>query len=286
MLTNAKQLLTQAKQQGVALAALNSSTIEGLQAIFEAASELALPVIISPSENESKHLLPELVVKICAELAKMYPVEYVLHLDHGKDLKYVQHVLEAGYNSVHVDYSEIPLAENLEKTIQARKITDNYNAQLEGEVGIIPNHYYEIKGDLEYTDPETAEAYVKATRVDSLAVSIGTEHGRLKRMRKLNIDVLRKINQLLPAVPLVLHGGSYQPTEEYLKAITNGIAKINVNAESRMAYTQTLKKNLVENPEEYAPFRLLKGAKEAMKEVAKKKISLFARQEELQAVLT
>lgn len=275
MLLDAKTLLTESKKTKRAIAALNTSSIECTQAIFEAASELKLPVIVSTSEGEAKHLLPELAVKMCETLSQIYNVEYVLHLDHGKDLDYIETCLKAGYRSVHVDYSELPLEENIEKTIKARNLTDPYNAQLEGEVGIIPYNYYEVTKEFEVTDPETAQLYVEKTKVDSLAVSIGTEHGKFKRVKELKIDALRKLNEVLPDMPFVLHGGSFLPDEQYLIAIQNGIAKINVNAEIRMAYSETLKKNLETSPDEYAPFRLLKGVKEAMKEIAKKKIELF-----------
>ncbi len=277
MLIDAKMLLSEAKKQKKAIAALNTSSVECTQAIFEAAAELKAPLIVSTSEGESKHLLPEVAINLCQTLSKIHGVDYVLHLDHGKDIPYIAKCLEAGYTSIHVDYSELPLEENIAKTMEVRTLTDQYGAQLEGEVGIIPYNYYEVTKELEVTDPETAKLYVEKTQVDSLAVSIGTEHGKFKRVKELKIDALQKLNEVLPEMPFVLHGGSFLPDEQYLLAIQDGIAKININAEIRMAYSETLKKNLENNPDEYAPFRLLKGVKEAMKDVAKKKIELFYR---------
>ncbi len=284
MLIPAQTILSHAKSNHIALAALNASSVEALQAIFEAAAQAKLPVMVAASEGESKYLIPELTVKMCEELGRHYQVDYVLHLDHGKDLRYVERALEAGFNSIHVDYSEKSLEENTAKTKEARRITNAYHAQLEGEIGVIPYHYYEVTRELEFTDPIVAAKYVQETQVDSLAVSIGTEHGKQKRVKELNIPVLQELNRTLPNIPFVLHGGSYLPEAEYLKAIENGIAKININAELRMAYTETLKKNLLDKPEEYAPYRLLQGTKEAMREVAVGKMLLFARtQQEVEA---
>jgi fructose-bisphosphate aldolase class II len=129
---------------------------------------------------------------------------------------------------------------------------------------------------MKITSPEVARDYIKDTGVDSLVVSIGTQSGRLKTEEEIRFEVLEEINKLLPEIPLVLHGGSFMPDAVIKKCIANGIAKINVNSENRIAYTEKLKKNISEKPDEYAPYRLLNGVREEMIAVMKAKIKLFS----------
>jgi fructose-bisphosphate aldolase class II len=148
---------------------------------------------------------------------------------------------------------------------------------LEGAIDIVPLRYYEDKYQKELitTDPELAKQFVAETKVDSLAVSIGNQSGKLKSEIPLDIPLLTKINSVVSELPLVLHGGSYLSDETIMTCIQNGVSKINVNTEVRLAYSTTLKKNLEQNPDEYAPYRLLTGARESMEKVILSKINLF-----------
>jgi len=277
MKINAKDLLRSHLKQKKSIGAFNVSSIEAIRAVFEVAHSLQLPALIETSEGEARYLTPELICELCEYYSKKHSVDYALHLDHGKDLDFIKECLKCGYNSIHILYAEAPYSKNIKMTKQARNITNQYNAQLEGEVGVITLKYYKDKfeGEIEMTDPDEAIEYVNDTHVDSLAISIGTESGRYKDAKHIDIERLQKVHSLLRDIPLVLHGGSYLPKKVYREVMKHGITKINVNAELRVAYTDTLVENQKTNSDEYAPYRLLAGTCDAMKVVLKEKMSIF-----------
>jgi len=277
MLIDGKKLLKKKQKNSKAVGAFNVSSIEALQAIFEACFEKKSEVFITTSSGESSYLIPEVVFVISEKLSKIYKVDYCLHLDHGSDLDWIERCLKAGYNSIHADFGELNYKENLKRTKLVRKLTDKYNAQLEGELGVIPLKYYrgKIDDNLVLTDPKLAGKYIEETKVDSLAVSIGTQSGMYKDTKEINLEVLKKIDSYLSDTPLVLHGGSLLSKKQYQDCIKDGISKININTELRLAYTYKLKKNLTVNSDEYAPYRLLKGCKDEMKKVVQEKIEIF-----------
>ncbi len=279
MIIDAKSCLTKAKRDKKAVGAFNVSSIEALQAVFEAASSLKSIIFVTTSFGESKYLTPELVVEICSKLSQIYKVDYCVHLDHGEDYNWIKRCLDAGYNSIHIDYGEVSYKENLENTKKVRELTYQYGAQLEGEIGIVPLCYYrdKIEDNLELTNPDLAYKYVQETEIDSLAVSIGTQSGKYKKIKPLDIETLRKLNRLLPEIPFVLHGGSFLSVDMYDSCINKGVAKININTEIRLAYTNKLKTNIKQNSDEYAPYRLLKGVKEYIEDIVRKKIKVFSR---------
>ena len=147
----------------------------------------------------------------------------------------------------------------------------------EGAIEIVPLRYYKksYQTDLNKTKPEIAKKFVQETNIDSLVVSIGNQSGNLKNTDSLDIGLLKNLNNLLPNIPFVLHGGSFLDKNIILLCIDNGVSKINVNTEVRLAYTNKLKNNLSNNPDEYSPYRLLNGVKDEMKSVIKNKILLF-----------
>ena len=278
MLRNAKKMLQQAKKSKKAIGAFNVSSVEALQAVFMAAKSAKSEVIIEASKGESKHFSPELLASICLKLSDIYEVDYALHLDRGQNIHWIKRCLDAGFNSVTAESTNPDKKMSIEKTIEIRELTNKYGAQLEGAIEVVPLRYYKNKMQkrLDITDPSQAKKFVNRTGVDSLVISIGTQSGRYKSVDNIRYDVLKKANELLPDTPFVLHGGSFLPKEVCRKCINNGIAKINVNSELRLAYTSALKGNIRIKPEEYAPYRLLKGAKEAMGHIVSEKIKIFS----------
>ena len=277
MLINAKELLKKAQQKKLAIPAFNVSSLEGVQAVFIAANQTNSPVILETSEGEAKHMMPEVLVGICKSLEKIFPVDYVIHLDRAKDITFIEKCLQAGYNSFACEFGSENYEDNVRDTLQAIKVARRFNAQVEGAVEVVPLRYYKssFQKEMIITSPEISKQYVHDTGVDSFVVSIGTQSGRLKTDEKIKFEVLAEINAVLPGLPLVLHGGSFLSEEIIRKAINNGIAKINVNSENRIAYTEQLKKNIKNNHDEYAPYRLLAGVREAMIDIMVKKIKLF-----------
>ncbi|MBN1916037.1 class II fructose-bisphosphate aldolase [Candidatus Dojkabacteria bacterium] len=277
MLVNAITLLKKKKTQKKAVGAFNVSSLETLQAIFESASEKSSEVIIETSRGESEHFMPKVLFSITEELSNLYGVNYILHLDRSDDLSWMKRCLDAGYNSISAEFNEKDYTKNLELTLKARDLTKKYKAQLEGVLEVVPLVYYnnEMLKDMTITDPEIAKRFVIDSKCDSLVVSIGTQSGKFKSLSNIRIDILKKINRLLPDVPLVLHGGSFLEKNLIRSLIDEGITKININSELRIKYAEKLKGNIFSNPDEYAPYRLLKGVKDELKQVVKTKIKNF-----------
>ena len=277
MLKDAKKILRRAKKDKKAIGAFNVSSIEALQAVFKAAACVEGEVIIETSRGESEHLLPELLAAMCLKLSETYGVDYALHLDRGQDIGWIKRCLDAGFNSITAESLRPDEQMDTKKAVRIKNLADRYNAQVEGALEVVPLRYYKnkIQERLQITNPKQAKKFVQETGVDSLVLSIGTQSGRYKTVNHIEYDVLKEANKLLPDTPFVLHGGSFLPVEVYRECISNGIAKININSELRLAYTNTLKENIKVAPGEYAPYRLLNGARLAMEEIVVEKIKIF-----------
>jgi ketose-bisphosphate aldolase len=277
MQIDGKKLLKQAKSEKKAIPAFNVSSIEAVQAVMLAASELHVPVILETSEGEALHLLPEVLASVCKGINQVVDVDYVLHLDRAKDKDLIERCLKAGYNSIASEYGSLDYDENIRKTKEIRELTDRYDAQLEAALEVVPIRYYadKFQKELKITNPEMAKQYMDEVGADSFVISIGTQSGKMKVDEGIDMTTLIEINKLMTDTPLVLHGGSYMPEDVIKECIINGVSKINVNSENRMAYTKKLLENIKNNPDEYAPYRLLNGVKDEMINVVKSKINLF-----------
>ncbi len=212
-----------------------------------------------------------------------YKVPAFLNLDHGKSLEYIKKVVEAGYDCVHFDGSELPFNENIRIAKESVEYCHKKGIWVEGEVGIIKGssvihreEKIEIKEE-DLTDPDQALEFVNKTGVDSLAINIGTLHGIEASgiNPHINLKRLKEIKEKIGETILVLHGGSGTPNEDIEEAIKLGIVKININTELRQAFTQTLKKIFQENPEEIVPYKVLPSVITAVQKVVEEKIKLF-----------
>lgn len=262
---NLKDYLKKAQKEGWAMGHFNISTVEALRAIVQAAQKLQSPVLIGTSEGESKFL----GLKQAAALVKVFRQEtgwpIFLNLDHGKNFEYIKEAVDSGYDAVHFDGSELPLPENIKKTKELVRIAKKKGILVEGEVGVIGG---------ELTDPKEAEKFVQETKVDSLAINVGTWHGAGEKAG-INFQRLEEINQRAKSVFLVLHGGSGVPDSHIKKAIESGIVKININTELRAAYTNALKDVLKEMSEEIIPYKYLPLVIEAVQKIVEEKIKQF-----------
>jgi len=276
-------IFKKAQENKYGIGAFNISNLEQLKAIVQAAQKLQSPVIISASEGESKFIGKKQIKAITDVYRKETGLPMILHLDHGKSFEAVKEAVEAGYDSVHFDGSELSFEENIEIT---KKIVDFAREKgvknIEGELGYLRgksavHEAVEVKEE-DLTDPKQALEFVEKTGIDSLAVAIGNIHGVFKSVQNPNLflDRLGEINTGLDnKVFLVLHGGSGTPEEDIRKAIQLGIVKINVNTELRVAYTTSLKKSLQDNPNQTTPYRIMPAVVEAVQEVIEGKIELF-----------
>lgn len=280
---NLKDYFKKAEEEQFAIPQFNFSDYNQLQSIVAVAARLKSPVILGTSEGESKFFGMEEAVALRDILRKKTGASIFLNLDHGKSLDYIKLAIKAGYDMVQFDGSKLSFEENV-KT--AREVVKAAKAGfkhifVEGEIGIIGTdasklyqESFQIKEE-DLTKPEDAVKFAKETKVDALAISVGTFHGMdmNEASPHIRLDRLEEISKAVK-IPLVLHGGSGTPEEDLKKAIQLGIAKININTESRLAFTSALRKAL-ENQEEITPYRYLPKAKEAMEKVVEEKIRLF-----------
>ena len=280
MFASMKGVLVKAYRKKYAVGAFNFSTIEILNAIFQASLNTKSDIIISTSEGELNHFGIENAVAIVKSLGNRTKNNLTLHLDHGKSFEIVKHCIKAGYPSVHIDASSLEFNKNIKLTKKTVDFAKN-KVWVEGELGSISGSstlhdqtYSEIVKEEFLTNPDLAKEFVEKTNIDTLAVSVGNVHGIWKGLPKLDFNRLKKIHEKVK-IPLVLHGGSGIPDKDVRQAIKFGIAKINVNTELRVAFANSLRESLNKNPKENVPYNILNSTIPAVQEVVKKKIKLF-----------
>ena len=272
-------LYRKADKKGFAIGAFNFSTNEMVKGIVATAMKLKAPVIISMSEGERNYFGCSESVAVYNAIKKKYPY-VILHADHTKSLKELKKVIDAGYPSVHFDGSELSFNENLKQTRKAVEYAHKHNVFIEGELGGIKGgstiHKESLKDVLTedvFTSPSQAEAFVKLTGIDSLAISIGNAHGLWKEQKKLDFERLSEIKKKTGKF-LVLHGGSGISAHDFRKAISLGINKININTEIRVAYAHALIKAL-HHRKDYVPYHYLNEVVDAVSKVVEGKIIIF-----------
>jgi fructose-bisphosphate aldolase class II len=280
MIVPAIDLLKKAKEGKYAIGAFNTSTLEITKGILHAAEELKTPVIIETSEGEANFEGYQVFVDIVRDIAMNMSVDIAINLDHGKSLESVKYAIDSGYSSVHIDCSKLDLATNTELTKKVVELAHAHKVSVEGEIGYIGgssevHEGEQPKEEVVLTDPKEASEYVEATGVDIFAGSYGNVHGIYKNEPKLDIERIKQISQM-SGIPLSLHGGSGIPEDQIKAAIEAGVCKINVNTEIRKAYRESLDKSLRGKNAEIVPYKYLPEVVNAVKEVVKKKITLFS----------
>jgi fructose-bisphosphate aldolase class II len=225
-------------------------------------------------------------------------VPITLHLDHGRDISLIKKCILCGWTSVMYDGSHLPLDQNIKNTAMIVKFAHSHGVSVEGELGTIGGAEEKIVArNIIYTDPDAAVEFVKKTKVDSLAIAIGTSHGAYKFKGKstLNFKILKEIKSRLK-MPLVLHGASSIPQDIVKKANTYGaklesakgvseanirqavrlgINKVNIDSDTRMAFNAALRETLAKNPKEFDPRKILSPARELITEITRKKMRIL-----------
>jgi len=299
MLVTNKDLLYPARQKAYAVGAFNINNLESLSAVAEAAVEEKSPVIVAVTPSAMKYAGLAYLAKIVKTAAELAPVPMSLHLDHGENFETVSKCVEAGFTSVMIDGSFLKFEENVALTRRVVESAHRKGVSVEAELGRLAGVEESTVEEKEavLTDPNAAKEFVEKTGVDALAVAIGTSHGayKFKAEPKLDFERLKLVRGKINT-PLVLHGASSVPQwiiekavkygaeltgakgipEEHIKkAISLGIAKINIDTDLRLAFTATIREFLANSPKEFDPRKILGPAKEAMKEVIKSKMRLF-----------
>jgi len=262
MWTPPKEIYQHAYQNGYAVGTFNISNLETLRAIIAAAEVKRSPVVVATSKGEGDFIDYRIAAMMVKELAAKSTVPIGIHLDHGQSFEEVKGAIEAGYLSVHIDASALSLEENIKITKQVVEYAAQHGVNVEGEVGHVggsssqhdTDEVSNIIGQEGLTNPEEAWHYAQETGIDQLAIAIGNVHGVYAGEPHIDQQLLREINQKV-GLPLVLHGGSGIPAVQVQESLRQGIAKVNVNTELRMAYAHTLRETLNANPKLVTPYK-------------------------------
>lgn len=277
MLVTGKEILQHAHKNNYAVGAFNISNLEIAKAVLDAASECKAPVILQTSESAIKYAGFQELSAIVKVLAAKTPVPVALHLDHGTTYETIIGCIRNGWTSVMIDGSHYPLEENIAVTNEIIKVARAVGVSVEAELGRLSGVEDNISvsdKDAFYTDPQEAVTFVKETAVDSLAISIGTAHGKYKGIPKLDLNRLQEIKKLVN-IPIVLHGASGVPEDQIREATKLGVNKINIDTDIRVAFSDALKEVFQNKPEEYDPRKLLTASMANMKKVVMGKIEMF-----------
>lgn len=270
-------MLRRAKEKKYAVGQFNINNLEFTQAIIEAASEERSPVIFGVSEGALKYMGLEFTVAMAKAAADKYAIPVALHLDHGSSFTVVMQCIRAGFSSVMFDGSHHPFAENIALTKKIVEAAHIMGVSVEGELGTIGGTEDDLsvaEEDAAFAKPEEAVLFWEETRVDALALAVGTAHGVYKGEPHIRFDIIAEVANKIEA-PIVLHGGSGVPDESIRKAISHGVGKVNVNTENQIASTETIRKILAAKPDLIDPRKYLGPGREAIKDVVKTKIRLF-----------
>jgi fructose-bisphosphate aldolase, class II len=283
-------MLRHALEDNYAVGHFNINNLEFTQAILQAAEEEQSPVILAVSPGYIPHLGGfHLAAAMVQALVKEYDitVPVTLHLDHGSSYEQCLQAMHAGFTSVMIDASHYPLDINIAQTKKVVEAAHTFGVSVEAEVGRIGGQEDDLivdEAEAMYAIPEECERLVKETGVDCLAPALGSVHGPYKGEPILGFSQMEQI-QTLTGVPLVLHGGTGIPIHDIHRAISCGTAKINVNTENQLAFTQAVRRVLGEDTSLYDPRKYLGAAREAVKETVKQKMREFGSSGKAEQVL-
>uniref|UniRef100_UPI00298E8F43 class II fructose-bisphosphate aldolase n=1 Tax=Treponema sp. TaxID=166 RepID=UPI00298E8F43 len=305
-LVNTKEMFAKAIKGGYAIPAYNFNNMEQMQAIIQAAVETKSPVILQVSKGARAYANGTLLrymaqgaVEYAKELGCAKP-QIVLHLDHGPSFEVAKDCIDNGFSSVMIDGSALPYDENVALTKKVVEYAHARDVTVEAELGVLGGVEDEVSAEeSKYTKPEEVVDFVTKTGCDSLAISIGTSHGRCKFTPEqctrgpdgvlnpppLAFNVLAEIEKKIPGFPIVLHGSSSVPQEyvkiieqyggkipdsvgipeeQLRKAAKSAVCKINIDSDGRLAMTAAVRKHLAENPGDFDPRQYLKPARDEL----------------------
>ncbi len=277
MLATLKEVLDIAEKRDIAIGAYNTPTLENIVAVISAAEELGVPVIISHAEIHEPDAPLDIIGPVMVFMAERAKTKVCVHLDHGEHLHYIERALKLGFTSIMYDGSILPYESNVKNTVAAVKMARQYGASVEAEIGALASREGGAgeNGGAVYTDPDLALRFVRDTGIDALACSFGTAHGIYKVKPKLDFPRIEEIHRLI-GIPLVMHGGSGLPKEDYLQAMSRGVRKINYYSYMGKAGLDEAGRVLSEHNVTFY-HELAAKATKAMKEDAMRAMKIFSR---------
>ena len=281
MLVNATEMLKKAKAEGYAVGQFNINNLEWTKAVLLTAQECNSPVILGVSEGAGKYMtgyktVAAMVKAMIEELSITVPV--ALHLDHGS-YEGAKKCIEAGFSSIMFDGSHYPIEENVAKTKELVELAHSLGISVEAEVGSIGGEEDGVVGKGEVADANECKM-IADLGIDFLAAGIGNIHGKYPaNWQGLDFEALEAIKNATEGMPLVLHGGTGIPADMIKKAISLGVAKINVNTECQLSFAAATREYIEAGKDQqgkgYDPRKLLAPGFEAIKATVKEKMELF-----------
>jgi fructose-bisphosphate aldolase, class II len=281
-----QNVLRESEETGKAIGHFNISDLVLLKAVFAAARELNVPVLVGLSEGEREFAGTRQIAAFVRSLREEFDYPIFLNADHTHSLAKAVEAAKAGFDSIVFDMSALPFEQNVVQTKQAVEALKAINPAMvvEGEIGDIGSgsEIHEKAPDLAkgLSTPEQAKEFVESTGVDVLAPAVGNMHGMLRSMvrgetkKRLDIERIASIKGAA-RVFLTLHGGSGTDDDDLRKAIGGGVNIVHINTELRVAWRQGLEQGLAKQPDEVVPYKILPSAVDAVKQVVSSRLKLF-----------
>ncbi len=270
-------MLKKAQEGKYAVGQFNINNLEWTQAVLEATKENNAPVILGVSEGAMKYMggfkvVSAMVNSLIETLDVTQPV--ALHLDHGSSFESCKEAIDAGFSSVMIDGSKLPIDENIAVTKQVVEYAHAKGVSVEAEVGCVGGNEDGVVGGVKYADANECKRIVDEAGIDALAAALGSVHGEYHGEPVLGFKEMEEIRDLTN-MPLVLHGGSGIPEHQIKKSIELGHCKINVNTECQQAFTKRVREVLANDDKVYDPRKFIGPGKEAIKQVVTDKMIEF-----------
>jgi fructose-bisphosphate aldolase, class II len=282
----ARELMRRSRDEHYAVGAFNVDNQETLIAVARAAQAKRAPVLVEVSHGEVAVIglrnLRSLVDNYRAELG----VEMYINLDHSPSVEAARAGIDAGFEFVHIDYSQARRDASDDEIIEATREVVDYAAHTTGALVESEPHYFSGSSNVHnepidyeeikrtFSTPERARLFVEATGIDTFAAAIGNLHGRYPVPKQLDLELLQRIRDAI-TVNISLHGGSGTPGHYFQRAAEIGVSKVNINSDMRYAYRTTLEQQLHAHPDEYAIVRLFEPVIRAVQDVVEDRIDLF-----------
>ncbi|WP_032121215.1 class II fructose-bisphosphate aldolase [Clostridium amazonitimonense] len=283
MLVNLSEVLNKAREGKYAVPAFDCTEDVLIRTILDTAEEKKSPVILMLLEHDLKGKGIDYITSMIKGVESKYNIPIVMHLDHATDIEFIKKAIDYGFTSVMYDGSMLSFEENIKNTKIVVDMAKGKGVSVEAELGHVAGKEIDgsYAGEMALTEPSQVKEFIDRTGIDALAVSIGTSHGVYVSMPNLNIERLREINEI-STVPLVLHGGSGTPEDQVKEAIVNGITKINLYADLRIAMFKGLKTSCeTQKRVDPLPDQVFKPVKDELRKTIIEKIQLAMSQDRI-----
>ena len=297
-LVTTKEMFEKSMKEKFAIGAFNVNNMEIIQGIVDAAAKENSPVILQASSGAIKYARIPYLRKMIEAALEEHDIPIALHLDHGPDFETCKMCIDNGFTSVMIDGSKYDFEQNVALTKQVVDYAHSKGVVVEAEIGQLAGIEDDVnvsESDAKYTDPQQAKEFVERTGCDSLAIAIGTSHGayKFKGEAKLRFDILKQIKELIPNTPIVLHGASTVipelvelcnnnggdipgakgvPDEMLHQASIEGVSKINVDTDLRLAMTGAIREVFNNEPAVFDPRKYLTPARDLIEKTVQHKI--------------